>query len=131
MQAAAFCHSTVVVFVVVVVALLWLALFAFAFAFFTACHTVLLLNAVATYVCVCGRPLAASYANIFMWLRAAAYLFKILQFTSPRQPGRQARQAVKTVPRPGPVSSAYRGHSHTHTPHPLRLYPPTGMTNNF
>lgn len=72
-------------------------------------------------VCVCvyvERPLAAWYANIFMWLRAAAYLFKILQFTGPRQAGRQAgsensaptRSCLICIQRTLPHT-----HSHTHT----------------
>lgn len=132
--AAAFCHSTVVV-VVFVVALLWVPLFAFAFAFafFSACHTVLLLNAVGTYVWVS--------VCVYMWsvpwqLGTQTYLcgYVLLHIFSKFYNSQvHARQAgsENSAPTRSCLICIQRTLPHTPHQHPLILYPPTRMTNNF
>lgn len=69
-------------------------------------------------VCVRGASLGSLVRKHIYVTTCCCISFQ--NFTIHRStPGTQAgRQAVKTVPRPGPVSSAYRGLSHTptHTP---------------
>lgn len=107
-------------------------------AFFSACHTVLLLNAVGTYVCV-GVCLCVRGASLGSLVRKHIYVatcccisfqnFTIHRSTPGRQAGRQWKQCPDQV-----LSHLHTEDSPTHPltyPHTLILYPTTRMTNNF